>query len=425
MLETLNRSWALLLGVMLLMVGNGIQGTLLGVRGEIEGFSTYQMSLVMSAYFAGYLGGARYVPDLIQRVGHVRVFAALASFVSAILILFPVAANPWAWVVLRFLIGFCFSGVYVTAESWLNHAASNENRGKAFSLYMIVQALGVVIGQGMLLLADPSGFAVFVIPSVLVSIAFAPILLSISPTPAFASAKPMSLRELYRISPLGCVGIFLVGALYSTMIGMAAVYAAAAGFSLMQISAFVASMYVGGVVFQYPIGYISDRMDRRKLVVAMAALGVLASVLGMAFLTFEVILTSGFMIGAVTNALYALLNAYTNDHLQPEDMPAASGRLLFLTGSGAIGGPLVTGWLMSVFGPPGYFVFLALLLGTLTVYTVYRTTRRPAPSRPASGSYTPVLPSSSHVALAAVLENYVEATEADASKSAAIREQTP
>ena len=194
MLQVLSSSWALLLGMCLLMVGNGLQGTLLGVRGDIEGFSTFQMSFVMSAYFIGFLGGSRMAPDLIRRVGHVRVFAALASFISAVMILYPAFANPIAWFAGRVIIGFCFSGVYVTAESWLNNAADNRNRGKALSLYMIVQMVGIVSAQALLLVGDPSGYETFVIASVGISISFAPILLSISPTPAFETTKPMSLH---------------------------------------------------------------------------------------------------------------------------------------------------------------------------------------------------------------------------------------
>ena len=202
MVKVFSNSWALLLGMLLLMVGNGLQGTLLGIRGEIEGFSTSSMSLVMSAYFLGFLGGSRLAPRMIRRVGHVRVFAALASFISAVLILYPTWANPYVWAVERVVIGFCFSGVYVAAESWLNNDSTNDTRGQALSAYMIVQMVGIVLAQMLLLVADPSGYVLFVIPSVLVSISFAPILLSISPTPAFDSPKPMSLRDLVKISPL-------------------------------------------------------------------------------------------------------------------------------------------------------------------------------------------------------------------------------
>ena len=236
MVQVLSRSWALLLGMMLLMVGNGLQGTLLGVRGGIEGFSTFEMSFVMSAYFAGFLVGSRVAPQMIRRVGHVRVFAALASFVSAILILYPAFTNPVAWACGRIAIGFCFSGVYVAAESWLNNSADNSNRGKALSIYMIVQMFGIVSAQALLAIGDATGYALFIVSSVLVSISFAPILLSVAPTPAFETAKPMPLRTLIETSPLSCLGMFLLGGVFSAQFGMSAVYGTAAGLSVTQIS---------------------------------------------------------------------------------------------------------------------------------------------------------------------------------------------
>ena len=180
MLLVMQGSWALLLGMLFLQLGNGLQGTLLGVRGELENFSTFEMSVVMSAYFVGFLGASKLVPKLIRRVGHVRVFAALASFISAILILYPLLLNPWIWSAGRVIIGFCFCGVYITAESWLNNAATNENRGQLLSSYMVVQMAGIVAAQLLLLVGDPGGFELFILISVLVSISFAPILLSIT-----------------------------------------------------------------------------------------------------------------------------------------------------------------------------------------------------------------------------------------------------
>ncbi|MCX8955233.1 MFS transporter, partial [Ruegeria sp. NA] len=280
MIQVLSSAWALLLGMGLLMVGNGLQGTILGVRGQLEGFSTLEMSFVMSAYFVGFLGGSRLAPEMIRRVGHVRVFAALASFISAVMIMYPMLADPIAWVLGRVVIGFCFSGVYVTAESWLNNAANNENRGQALSLYMIVQMLGIIGAQGLFLLGDPAGYETFVIASILVSVSFAPILLSISPTPAFDTTKPMTLRELMKSSPLGCVGMFLLGGVFSAQFGMSAVYGAQAGLSLVEISAFVAAFYVGAIVLQYPLGWFSDRMDRRVLILLVAATGAVGAVSG-------------------------------------------------------------------------------------------------------------------------------------------------
>lgn len=410
MLQVLSSAWALLLGMCLLMVGNGMQGTLLGIRGEIEGFSTLEMSIVMSAYFVGFLGGSRLAPGMIRRVGHVRVFAALASLISAVIILFPTFAEVWSWTIGRVLIGFCFSAVYVTAESWLNNAATNENRGQALSLYMIVQTAGIVLSQALLLAADPSGYVLFVIPSVLVSLAITPILLSISPTPAFDTTKPMSLRELVGVSPLGCVGMFLLGGVFSAQFGMAPVYGTQAGLTVAQISTFVAMFFVGSMLLQYPIGWISDRMDRRFLILIVAAIGVAGSILGLLLgHVFTMLLVSAFVVGGMSNPLYSLLLAHTNDFLEHEDMAAASGGLIFINGMGAIAGPLITGSLMDAVGPGGFYLFTALLFVALVVYAAYRSTQRSALAVEDTGAYVPVAPSYTSVAIEYAQEVAIEA----------------
>lgn len=412
MFSVLSSAWALLLGMMLLQVGNGMQGTLLGVRGEIEGFSTLEMSLVMSGYFVGFLFGSRMAPDMIRRVGHVRVFAALASLISAVMILYPTFANPYAWGAGRILIGFCFSGVYVTAESWLNNAATNENRGKALSLYMIVQMVGIVSAQALMLVADPGGFVLFIIPSVLISLAFAPILLSISPTPAFDSAKPMSLKALFNVSPLGCAGMFLLGGVFAAQFGMSAVYGAEAGLTVGQISTFVAAFYMGALLVQYPLGWLSDRMDRRLLILIAAAICGGGAVVGMLFGgIFWMLLVAAFLVGGMSNPLYSLLIAYTNDFLEHDDMAAAAGGMVFINGLGAVAGPLLTGWMMGVFGPEGFFLFIAILAFATSGYAAYRMTQRAAPSVGETESYAAVAPGASPMAVAFAQEVAIEAAQ--------------
>ena len=261
--------------MLLLLLGNGLQGTLLGIRGAIEGYDAATMSLVMSAYYVGFLIGSRRATSMIARVGHVRVFAALGSMISAAFILYAAAPNPWVWSALRLVVGFSFAGVYVVAESWLNEAATNETRGQALSLYMIVQMLGIISAQFVLNLADPAGYLLFVVMSVLVSISFLPILLTAGTAPAFKTTKPMTLVQLFRISPLGCVGTFLLGGVYAGIFGMGSVFGTQKGLNVAEISAFVAAIYVGGLVFQYPIGWVSDRMDRRVLIMGLTVVGAL------------------------------------------------------------------------------------------------------------------------------------------------------
>ena len=349
---------------------------------------------------------------MIRRVGHVRVFAALGSMISAVLILYPTITEPWAWLIGRVLIGFCFSGVYVTAESWLNNSASNATRGKALSLYMMVQMVGIVSAQAIMVLADPSGYVLFVIPSVLVSLAFAPILLSVSPTPAFDTTKPLSLRQIMAISPLGCVGMFLLGGVFAAQFGMAPVYGAEAGLSVAQISIFVSTFFVGSLLLQYPIGWLSDRMDRRVLICGASLVMGGGALAGIALdALFVPLLVAGFVIGGMSNPLYSLLIAYTNDFLDHDDMAAAAGGMVFINGLGAVTGPLITGWLMGVMGPQGFFVVIAVLSFFMAGYAAYRMTQRAAPTVAQTESYTPVSPSSSPMAVEFAQEVAIESAQ--------------
>lgn len=403
MLKVLAQSWPLLLGVMLLMVGNGVQGSLLGIRGALEGFSTFELSVVMSAYFLGFLGGSRLAPEMIRRVGHVRVFSALGSMISAVLVLYPLLLDWQAWAVMRVLIGFCFSGVYVTAESWLNNTASNETRGQALSAYMIVQMLGIIASQGLLAMGDPSGFGLFIIPSVLVSLAFMPILLADTPAPTFASVKRMSFAQLFRTSPLGCAGMLLTGGVFAAMFGMASVYGAMSAMTIGQIAIFVAAMYVGGLVLQYPVGWLSDRADRRVLILWMATAGAVVMAVAAAIpLPFPLEVLVAGLLGGIINPLYSLLIAHTNDFLSKEDMPGASAGLIFLNGFGAIFGPLLAGWLMGVIGPKGYFLIIGGFFAALAGYAAYRMTRRMAPAQ--TNTYAGLTPTASALAVDAVLQ---------------------
>lgn len=398
MLSVLRNSWALLMGVMLLMVGNGMQGTLLGVRGEIEQFSTFSMALVMAGYSLGMLIGGRVVPGMLRRVGHVRVFAALGSTVSAVLIAYPALPEWQLWVVMRVLMGFSFAGVYITAESWLNDASSNETRGQALSAYMIVQMLGIIGAQFLMNIGDPAGYFLFVVPSVLVSIAFTPILLTVSEAPKFETTKPLSFRQLFRISPLGCVGMFVMGAVFSALFAMVSVWGARVGLSVRDLSTFIAAIYVGGLVFQYPIGFASDRIDRRRMILGLSALGAVVTLLAaVASLPYWAMLVVAVIAGGVANPLYSLLIAYTNDYMDRSDMAAASGGLLSISGIGAVGGPVVIAWLMDLVGPGGFFLFVAVLFAMLAAYAGWRMTRRGA--RAQGAGYSVISPVASSVAV--------------------------
>jgi len=414
MIQVLSGVWALLLGIVLIMLGNGMHFTLIGLRGGIEGFSAAELAIVTSGYFMGFLSGARLTPLLIQRVGHVRVFAALGSFMSAGLVAFPLLTDPWAWTVLRLLVGFCMSGIYVAAESWLNNAATNETRGKVLSAYMIAQTLGIIGAQGLLTLGDAGTSALFIGASILVSISFAPILLSATPVPAVDVARPMSLRALFSSAPLGTAGIFLLGGVYATQSGMGAVFGTQIGLTAAQIALFVAMLFAGALVFQYPIGWLSDRMDRRKLIFGAAVLGASSCALG--WFTgggLWPLMAAAFFAGGVTTPLYALFLAYTNDSLSAEEMPAASGGLVFTFGLGAIAGPLVTGWAMQGLGPFAFWPVLGATFATIALYALYRMTQRPTASVEETESYLGVLPTASPITVEAAGVWAAEQAEAD------------
>ncbi len=414
MLEVLRNSWALLLGMLMLLLGNGLQGTLLGIRGGLEGFGAETMAFVMSAYFLGFLAGSIQTPHLIGRVGHVRVFAALASIISAAFVLYAVAPNPWVWLAIRLLVGFAFSGVYVVAESWLNDTATNETRGQTLSLYMIVQMLGIIAAQGLINFGDPSGFVLFAVMSVMVSLSFIPILLTAGNVPAFQLTRRMTLLQLFRISPLGLVGCFLLGAVFSGLFGMSSVFGTEKQLTVSQISVFVATIYIGGLLLQFPVGWLSDRMDRRKLIMWITAMATVAIAIGMTSAdSFVVMLALAFIIGAVANPLYSLVIAHTNDFLQPSDMAAASGGMLFVNGLGAVSGPILIGWLMARFGPDAYFAYMGVLFGLISLYAVYRMTRRPAPAVQDTTPYAPVSPQATPVAMEAAQEYAMELAEAE------------
>ena len=415
MLAVLGQSWALLLGMLLLMLGNGLQGTLLGVRGSLENIDAATMGYIMSAYFVGFLLGSRLTPSMLQRVGHVRVFAALGSLVSAAFILYAAAVDPLSWTALRLLVGFCFSGIYVVAESWLNHSSTNETRGQALSLYMIVQMSGMVLGQLLLNVADPAGYGLFVLITVLVSISFAPMLLSSSPAPRHQSARAMSLPTLVRTSPLASVGMLLLGGVFSALFAMSSVYATERGLSIRDTSYFITAIFLGGLFFQYPIGWLSDRLDRRLLIIGTTGTGALATVFAVLFgESLWVLFGTALVLGGMANPLYSLLVAYANDYLELEDMAGAAGGLLFINGFGAMSGPIIVGTMMSRYGIEWFFISVGILMSVICLYGLYRMTQRPYIVGDERAPYLAITSRTGIVATSMGLEAAVEG-DADAS----------
>ena len=370
-------SWALFIGVGFMMLGNGLQGTLLGLRATLEGFPTFATGVMMSGYFVGIFLGSILAPRLVSRVGHIRVFGALASAASISILVHGLVVHPTTWFVMRLVTGISYAGLYVVSESWLNDRASNETRGKMLSIYMVVTTLGMGAGQFLLQLADPLQMDLFVLISIVVSFGLIPMLLTARPAPSFASTAKMTLRELFKASPLAVISNMLTGMAHGTIFGLGAVYASNMGFSTERISLFMASFLLGGLLFQWPLGYLSDRIERRLVISFMAIMSVILCGIaimvpndGWLFLGIVVCL------GGAAMPMYSMCIAYANDRLEPEQIVAASGSLVMVAGIGLSTGPILISLLMSEFGQVFYFVGIGSVFALIFIFTLYRMGRR-------------------------------------------------
>ncbi len=377
MYEVVRGSWPLFLGIALLMLGNGLQGTLLGVRANLEGFPTAVTGLVMSAFYLGLLAGSVIAPRLIGQVGHVRVFAAFAAIASAAVLLHAIFPEPILWITVRTLAGFSFAALYIVAESWLNSQAANQHRGQVMSLYMVVTFGGGGLGQLLLNVADPGGFVLFMLVSVLLSVAVVPMLLTTGPVPSVLPGGRPDIGGLLRTSPLGVAGSFISGAAIGAVFGMGAVFATQSGLRVAEVAEFMFAVLVACMLCHFPIGYLADRFDRRLVLIASAAAG--------AGLALAAGLTGGLLglsllVAACLFAfpLYSVSVAHTNDYLDQNAMVAAAGGLMMVNGIGAALGPFAASIVMTGFGPGGFPIYLAAVLGLLATFGVYRTFRRPA-----------------------------------------------
>ncbi len=375
--KTLLSSWPLFFGISMIMIGNGLQGTLLGVRATMEGFPTYSTGIIMSMYYAGFMLGSHYVPKLIQGVGHIRVFAALASIASTTVLFHGLFPNEFVWSVVRAITGFSYAGLYLVIESWLNNAADNKSRGKMMAIYLVVLYSSMAVGQYFLTLADPRGMDLFVATSILVTLAVLPISLSSRPAPQFSTPVKVSIKDVFKTSPLGAYGVFASGMAGACLFSIGPVYAADEGFSLAQISTFMAAAIVGGVSLQFPIGWLSDKYDRRRVLIGVSALTAIFCVLAMfaAPISLYLLYFAMFLIGGTALTIYGLASAHTNDHLAPAQIVAAAAAMLMINGVGSIVGPMLSTGLMNVTGPWMLFIVMAVVYGSIAVFGIYRTTR--------------------------------------------------
>jgi len=365
--------WPLFAGLSLIGLAVGVQGSLLGVRAELEGFDDYLIGLLMSCYFAGFLAGSLLTPKMIQRVGHIRIFAALSAVASVTILIHAIYVEPWAWALMRLFTGFAFSTIYVVSESWLNQSSNNANRGQILSIYTTILLAGICAGQFMLNLANPMDFTLFILISVMVSVAAVPILLSVIITPAIEETERVSIRHLWYRTPMGVTGIILSQWVSSIVFGMGAVYATKLGFSVYQVANFMGAMMAGGMILQWPLGKLSDMADRRWVMSIACLIAVLFALLisreSEASIRLYVMI---FMFGGCSLSLYSIVVALTNDHLRPSEIVPASGTIVLISGLTSITGPITAVFWLQIFGLQSFFVLLASCLLLLAGISLWR-----------------------------------------------------
>jgi MFS family permease len=365
---------SLLLAAAILLAGNGLQGTLLAVRANIEGFPTSLIGALMSCYFAGFILGCRFNPGFIKSVGHIRTFLALASIASASTLLHPLFVNVIAWAILRAVTGFCFAGLIMIIESWINERATNANRGQILSVYRIIDLVATTVGNMLLATASPQGFELFAITSILISLALVPVALTRSDAPKPIATAHLNIPKLFKVSPVAAVGAPLVGLANSAFWSVGAVYAARLGYDKTLIASFMSSVIIGAAMLQWPLGWLSDRIDRRLVMVGSAACGVTAAIALARYggRSPELLLILGAVFGAFIIPMFGLTAAHANDQADPGAAVETNGGLLLLHGCGSVVGATLGAIVMSAFGPPALFEYVAAVYGVFIVFCSIR-----------------------------------------------------
>jgi len=404
MLKIFKNSWALFTGYFVLMIAHGFQGNLLGVRSVIEEFNFLATGAIMSGYFIGYFSGANSIPKFVGKVGHIRVFAAFASMASLSILLHAVFVNPIIWTIGRFITGFSIVAIFIVMESWLNDRANNRTRGQLLSIYMFITLIGLALGTLLLNFSSPEKYEPFILISLLLSSALIPILLTKRKAPKFKKLGYIDIKGLYKTSPLATFSMFCTGLIHSALFSLGAVYAATMNFTLFEISLVLFLVTTSGGVFQWPIGYYSDKSDRRVIIIFCS--------FAAAFFAFLTIVASGtslenmylatsvgtdkimFFIyvslyAGMAVPLFTLNLAYINDYISKEKFVAAGAGMQIIFGMGAMGGPFLCSLLMNKFGSNGFFIHLLFFHLAVGLFGFYRITKRDYKDNPES-TFTPL-----------------------------------
>lgn len=365
---------ALLFSAMILLTGNGLQTTLLPLRAEVEAFSAVSIGILGSSYFVGFVGGCLTAANLVRSVGHIRVFAAMSAIASVIPLFHILSLETWAWWLLRAGTGYCIASLFLVIESWLNERSDNAVRGTVFSIYTSLTFMAIIGGQVLLSLYEPSSFTPFVVASIIVSLAAVPVALAALPAPAPIPPGRLNPVRLLRLSPAGASGCFAAGMVGGAFWSLAPVAASNSGLDTRGIATFIGVTVMGGALSQWPLGRLSDRLDRRVVIVASAGLSALAG-LSLFFATrywSPGVLPLAFAFGAFTFPIYALSVAHVNDLITTESFVEISGGLLFLNGAGAVVGPLGGAFAMQLGGPSALFAAMAIAYSLLSLFVLLR-----------------------------------------------------
>ena len=406
-------SWALFTGFGIIVISHGFQGNLLGIRSVIENFNFIATGTIMSSYFVGFFIGATMVPKLVTKVGHIRVFAAFASMASLSSLIHIVFVDPYVWIVARFLTGFSMIGIFIIVESWLNDRANNKTRGKVLSLYMLITYAGMALGNFLLNISNPRQYEPFILISLLFSIALIPILLTKRKPPKFKKTSSIKIKELFRISPFGSVSMFCTGFILAPIFSLLSVYAITMKLTIFETSLLLVGVMLAGAFFQWPIGSLSDKYDRRKIIIGSSIIAVifalsaiLVSGIGNSLPNLFMESTVSFnyfsttidksklfvfliLFAGVTLPLFSLNLALVNDYIPKEKFVAAGGGLNIIFGLGAMAGPVMCSTLMHFLGPNGFFVHILIFLFTIIIFGFYRLHQREIENNPES-TFTPL-----------------------------------
>ncbi|WP_299193671.1 MFS transporter [uncultured Erythrobacter sp.] len=362
----------------ILLAGGALLGTLTSIRANLEGFPLQAIGIVMAGYYLGFILGCLMTPEMVRRVGHIRVFAALSALAAASSLIFAIEPSTWLWTGLRVVVGFSFAGLYMIIESWINERSTNANRGQVLSIYRIIDFAAMTVGQYLLLLADPAGFVLFSLVAVLIAVAIVPVALTQIELPSPPREAKLNLRRLWAVSPLAVAGCFVVGLTNGAFWSIGPIYVQQMGYGSAMIASFMSAAILAGAAAQYPLGLLSDVVDRRMILI-LASVG--AALAGAGLMALGVrsefaMLAGAAGYGVFAMAIFGLAAAHANDHAEPEDFVAISGGLLLIYGLGSVAGPLVSPSIITAFGPSALFGYTAAMHAGLVVFGLYRTARR-------------------------------------------------